>query len=141
MVQLCFNARMDEKVFESVVAQELDAVPSQYKERLNNVAVIIEDEPGEELLHAQGVPKGETLLGLYQGVPNTVRGDTYGIGMTLPDTITLFRIPILAEAGPNEDEVRKVVRETIWHEIAHYFGYDDPAVENRERQGTNDYLS
>jgi predicted Zn-dependent protease with MMP-like domain len=74
------------------------------------------------------------LLGLYHGVPQTARGDIYGIGMTLPDTITLFQIPIEEEAGNDPERIKQVVADTIWHEVGHYFGLDEDAVERRERE-------
>jgi predicted Zn-dependent protease with MMP-like domain len=57
--------------------------------------------------------------------------------LILPDKITIFKEPILEEAGENEALLRTLVRETVWHEIAHYFGYDDDAIEEREEKGTN----
>jgi len=69
-----------------------------------------------------------------------LRGGEYGIGMTMPDTITLYRLPLLEEAdalGGGEEGLRRAVRETIWHEVAHYFGFDERAVNAREEDGTN----
>lgn len=119
---------MEPEEFEKLVAGALDQVPTRFVELLKNVAILIED----------GSPRGR-LLGLYQGVPQTARGDGYGIGMTLPDTITLYREPILAHAAATGQEVAKVVQETVWHEIAHYFGMDEGEVHHREEEGTNRY--
>jgi predicted Zn-dependent protease with MMP-like domain len=130
---------MEKDIFERIVAEELQAVPQKIKDKIKNVAFIIEDEPSQEVRRAQGLRTGDLLLGLYQGIPNTVRGGEYGIGMTLPDSITLYRLPILKEAGEDEDSIRKVIRETVWHEIAHYFGFDEWSVEDREDRGTNEY--
>ena len=78
---------------------------------------------------------GQTLLGHYRGIPHTARGDNYGVGNTLPDTITLFRLPIENEAitlGGGEENLRKAIRETIWHEVAHHFGMDEHEVRAKE---------
>ena len=124
--------------FEKLVAEEFPrAVPEKFHSLIKNVAVLIEDEPSREVRAEHGLENGETLLGLYRGIPYDERGALYGIGTTLPDTITLFRLPILEEAGENEVEVRHVVRDNIWHEVAHYFGLDEGEVHRREEGGTN----
>lgn len=118
-------------------------VPSPYKERIRNVALLIEDEPSQEDLLENGIEEG-TLLGLYKGIPNTERGEGYGVGMTLPDTITLYRLPILEEAAEDtregetyEDAIRRVAAETLWHEVGHYFGLSEEEIHEREEEGTN----
>ena len=136
---------MEEPEFRSIVEDEWDRVPSPYKERIRNVALLIEDEPSDEVRKLEGLGPEETLLGLYQGVPQTERGSEYGVGMTLPDTITVYRLPTLleaAEAARNTgvqvpESVRHVVRETIWHEIGHYFGHPEDAIAEREGEGSN----
>jgi predicted Zn-dependent protease with MMP-like domain len=100
-------------------------------------AIVIADEPSDEQLRHNGITDGSTLLGLYEGIPLTERGDLYGVGIVLPDKITIFKLPILEEAQGDEMEIRKIVTETVWHEIAHYFGYDDEEIEAREDAGTN----
>ncbi|MDP2158503.1 MAG: metallopeptidase family protein, partial [Nitrospirota bacterium] len=95
----------------------------------------------EEVHALEQLQEGETLLGLYQGIPLTERGSEYGMGMTLPDTITLYRLPILEEARDMDrsflDAVRIVVRETLWHEVGHYFGMEEHEAHEREEEGTN----
>ncbi len=127
---------MNDKEFERLVAEGIDAIPERFLAKLKNVAVVIADLPTEEQLKENGIPEGDTLLGLYEGVPLTERGEGYG-GMVLPDKITVFKIPTLEEAGEDKDEIRRVVKETVWHEIAHYFGYDDEEIERREDEGRN----
>lgn len=76
---------------------------------------------------------GETLFGLYEGVPHPSR-QGYGVGMTLPDRIVIYRRPIEEEARGDPARVRVIVRDTIWHEVAHHFGLDDSAIDARERK-------
>jgi predicted Zn-dependent protease with MMP-like domain len=100
--------------FEELVGEALDTIPDELARYMDNVAVLVED----------GVPYGR-LLGLYEGVPLTKRGEWYGTGaLTLPDRITIFRLPICAHAR-TEQQVVEQVRVTVIHEIAHHFGIDD----------------
>jgi predicted Zn-dependent protease with MMP-like domain len=138
---------MNEPEFAAIMQSEWDAMPPKYKSRVENVALLVEDEPSEELRALEGLEEGETLLGHYHGIPNTERGSEYGVGATLPDTITLYRLPILDEAQELTDDhtsqfksnVAKVVRETLWHEIGHYFGFDEEPINHREAEGTNHF--
>lgn len=129
---------MTREEFERVVAEEFPgAIPEKFKAKLQNVAFLVEDEPTLEVRIEEGLSPGETLLGYYKGVPHTARGDGYGVGATYPDTITLYRLPIEIEAnelGGGEENIRKVVRDTIWHEVAHHFGMDEPMVRRREEE-------
>lgn len=132
---------MDQEAFEKLVAEEFPkAIPERFAARIHNVEFLVEDEPSEEIRRLEGLAEGETLLGLYRGISFDQRGSEYGIGMVLPDTITLYRLPLLEEAdalGGGEENVRRAVRETIWHEVAHYFGFDERSVNAREDGGTN----
>lgn len=140
---------MNEQEFIAIAKTEWDTMPEKYKSKVRNVALIIEDKPSEELRHEEGLREGETLLGHYHGIPATARGSEYGVGPALPDTITLYRLPILEEARELTDDhtnefrrnVAKVVRETIWHEVGHYFGFDEHPINEREAEGTNEFKS
>ena len=125
---------MNREEFEKLVQEGFLLIPEKFRERIRNVALLVEDEPSEEVRRQEGLLEHETLLGLYQGIPATVRGDSYGIGPTVPDTITLFKLPIEEAGGNVPEEVRKVVAETIWHEYAHYFGMDEDEVRFREEK-------
>jgi predicted Zn-dependent protease with MMP-like domain len=103
---------MSREEFEDAVADALDAVPADLARQMRNVVVLVEDDP----------PDGARLLGLYEGVPLTARGD--GWAGALPDRITIFRNPLLAQSATIE-EVRREVRVTVIHEIAHHFGIGD----------------
>lgn len=139
---------MDTQEFEQLVAEEFpNAVPEKFRDLIQNVAFLVEDEPSHALRREEHLAAHETLLGHYRGIPATARGDQYGVGATLPDTITLFRLPIEEEARElehsyilqnirmlPEETVRKVIRDTIWHEVAHHFGYDEHQVRAKEQK-------
>lgn len=132
---------MSEAEFAQVAASEWERMPAKVGDRIRNVALLIEDDVDEETAEEEGLAEGESLLGIYRGIPLTERGSDYGTDLALPDTITLYRLPILDEAAEMDREfreaVRIVVRETIWHEVGHYFGMDEHAVNAREDEGTN----
>ncbi|HEY0948221.1 MAG TPA: metallopeptidase family protein [Candidatus Paceibacterota bacterium] len=132
---------MSEAEFEQIAEGEWVRIPERFRERVKNVALLIEDDVDDEIRKLEGLEEGESLLGLYRGIPLTERGSEYGNGVTLPDTITLYRLPILEEASEMDrafrDAVRIVVRETIWHEVGHYFGLDEHSINEREGEETN----
>jgi len=125
---------MDRDAFEKLVTEGFLLLPEKFRARIKNVALLVEDEPSAEVRAQEGLTGEETLLGLYQGIPNTARGDTYGVGPTLPDTITLYQAPIEEAAKEDGMDVRTVIAETIWHEYAHYFGMDEDEVRLREEE-------
>ena len=128
---------MTDEHFEQLVSEGIEAIPARFLARIKNVAVVIAEKPTREQLRNNHIPEGDTLLGIYEGIPLIERGENYG-GLVLPDKITIFKLPILEESGnEHENNVRRVVKETVWHEIAHYFGYDDDAIEDREEKGRN----
>jgi predicted Zn-dependent protease with MMP-like domain len=121
---------MDRNSFEILVARTVEALPEEFRERLENVDIVVEDAPTPRQLSRVGMTRGQTLLGLYEGVPRTKRGSSYGL--VLPDKITIFKLPV--EAGcRSEDEVGTMVESVVKHEIAHHFGISD----NRLRQLQN----
>lgn len=123
---------MTEEEFEKIVAEGYERLPEWVRKKIKNVALLVEDEPSREDREVEGLTEHETLLGLYKGIPLSVRGEEYGVGMTLPDTITLYRVPIEEAAREDGKDVRDVVAETIWHEYAHYFGMNEHEVRLRE---------
>jgi predicted Zn-dependent protease with MMP-like domain len=121
---------MDRERFEWLVARAVDSLPEEFRTRLENLDVVVEDGPTQSQLAEAGLRDGHTLLGLYQGVPLTSRGEYYGL--VPPDKITIFQKPI--EATCRDDaritaEIQKVVR----HEIAHHFGIGDGRLRQLER--------
>jgi predicted Zn-dependent protease with MMP-like domain len=128
---------MPDEEFEILVERGIAQIPKRFLSKLDNVAIVIADNPTTEQLRENHVEDGGTLLGLYEGIPLTERGEYYGIGGVLPDKITIFKNPTLLEATRAGERVEDVVRDTVWHEIAHFFGYDDAEIEGREDAGTN----
>lgn len=122
--------RITPEEFEELVGEGLDAIPEKFRKKLSNVAIIVEDEPTAEQRRKLRLRRDHDLFGLYEGVPQTARGDHYY--WVLPDKITIFREAILAHARTS-DEAREMVRDTVWHEIAHHFGMDEREVRTRER--------
>lgn len=107
---------MSREDFEAAVADGLDLIPPELAALLDNVVVLVEDEPPADA----GDPD---LLGLYDGTPLTERGEWWAAG-SLPDRITIFRNPTLRYCT-SEDQVAEEVAVTVVHEIAHFFGIDD----------------
>ncbi len=123
---------MQREDFEKLVEKGYEGLPAWVREKIKNVAILIEDEPSEAERWAQGLKRNETLLGLYKGIPLSERGESYGVGMVLPDTVTLYQRPIEQTAEEDGISVEQVVAETIWHEFAHHFGMDEHEVRERE---------
>lgn len=121
---------MTAEQFEKLVHEGYDAIPRHLTDRLDNVAIVIEDEPSPRQLGSAHLHPGWTLFGLYEGVPQTGRANYTGV---LPDKITIFRRPIEA-AARSAEEVREIVRNTFWHEIAHHFGFDERQVRRLEAE-------
>jgi predicted Zn-dependent protease with MMP-like domain len=103
----------------------VQSLPPKFLERLENVEVVVEDEPTDEDLELAGIEPGGTLLGLYQGVPQSERGSWYG--NILPDRIVIYQRPTEEVAG-NRREIREEIRITLMHEIGHHFGLDEDAL-------------
>jgi predicted Zn-dependent protease with MMP-like domain len=114
---------MDAPEFDGLVAEALDSLPPEIQDMMNNVQVVVEVEPTADQLQALG-PRGGTLLGLYQGVPLTERGN---YDRMLPDKITIFQGPITRMIRSAEG-IRSQVRKTVIHEIAHHFGIEESRI-------------
>ena len=107
--------------FERLVEEALDGLPEHFAELLENVAVVVEEEPDPEVLRDLGMEPDEELLGLYLGVPITARDSRY---QELPDRVAIYRGPVLRCCGSRREVVREV-RDTVVHELGHYFGLED----------------
>ena len=117
--------------FDALVNAAYERIPPRFRKRLKNLAMIVEPEPTPAQLLRGRVPRGGTLLGLYEGRPMTQRSVFEPFAM--PDRITIFQ-------GPHERMARdaaqlaKLVEDTVWHEVAHYFGMDELQVRAAERR-------
>ncbi len=124
---------MQRQDFEASVIRAMEALPPEFRDRLENVDIIVEDWPSAMQMRRMRLRHPAQLLGLYEGVPQTKRGQGYN--MVLPDKITIFQKPIEAKCRSEktiEDEIGRVVR----HEIAHHFGIGDDTlrrIESRKR--------
>lgn len=111
---------LTDEQFDTLITRAMDELPQEYIQGLNNVAIVMADEPTEEQNVKMKLRKeGKILLGLYEGIPLTQRGAGYTF--VLPDKITLFKHSILRVVH-NEDELFEQIKRTLWHEIAHYYG-------------------
>lgn len=120
--------------FEAHIKEGYMRLPEWVRKKITNVALLVEDEPSEEVRREQGLGEDETLLGLYRGIPLSERGEYYGVGGTMPDTITLYQRPIEEAAQEDGMDVRDVIADTIWHEFAHHFGMGEGEVRARESE-------
>jgi predicted Zn-dependent protease with MMP-like domain len=116
---------MEREQFEELVERALTALPDEFRERLSNVDVEVEDFPSGDDLRVSGARRGQTLLGLYRGVPQSRRGIWYNF--VPPDRIIIYQRPIELSSRSNEEIVEKVGH-VLRHEIAHHFGIDDEAL-------------
>jgi predicted Zn-dependent protease with MMP-like domain len=123
---------MSRREFERLVERALRTLPRAFKARLENIAVVVEDWADDETLADMGIEPPDTLYGLYRGVDLTRRDSFYG--NVLPDTITIYQGPIEEDAG-SRAEMAQMVRETVMHELGHYFGLDDDELHEIEGEG------
>lgn len=121
---------MNPRKFEQFVDEAMGQLPRALSERIDNLAVRIENRPTQAQLRRWDVPIGTMLLGFYEGVPLPERSVDYGL--VPPDVIYIFQKPI-EEICSTEDEIREQVHQTVRHEIAHHFGIDDERLEELDR--------
>jgi len=113
---------MDRARFQRLVAEALDSLPPRFARRLENIAVVVEDEPSAAQLEDAGLdPRRDTLYGLYEGVPLPERPHDF---TGLPDRITIFAGPLLRDCRTRAALVREI-RTTVVHEVAHFFGLEE----------------
>ena len=115
--------------FERVVERALRGLPRAFKDKLANIAVVVEDWADDETLDEMGIEPPDTLYGLYRGIDLTQRDSNYG--NVLPDTVTIYQGPI-EEDCEDQAEMEEVIRDTVVHEIGHYFGLDDETMHRIE---------
>ena len=117
---------MDRERFEWLVARAVEALPEEFVARLENIDVVVDDWPTPGQLAKTGLRRGQTLLGLYEGIPLTKRGRYYGL--VPPDKITIFQKPIESRCR-NDAEIATEIQRTVQHEIAHHFGIGDARLD------------
>jgi len=116
--------------FEKIVEEGIKAIPEKFLQKLNNVAIVVEDEPTTAQRKKLNLGQGRILFGLYEGVPQTKR---WHYGQVLPDKITIFKKPI-ERVARSEQEIKEIVKNTVWHEIAHHFGFSEKGIKLLEEK-------
>ena len=122
---------MNRERFEKLVEDALREIPKRFRKEMRNVAVVVEDEPSQELLDEMEIEPGDTLFGLYQGTPLPERN--WAFGNNLPDRISIYQKPT-EEACESDDDIRDCVAETVIHEFGHYFGMSEDEIEEIEEK-------
>jgi predicted Zn-dependent protease with MMP-like domain len=124
--------RLSQERFEEIAQAAFDSLPEVFKERVDNVQIVIEDYPSDEVLESMRTRRTE-LLGLYQGVPLPHRGSWYGAVPVIPDKISLYKKNIESVSN-TEDEVEARIVEVLYHELGHYFGMNEREVRKAMRR-------
>lgn len=120
---------LTDKQFDALITRAMDELPQEYITGLQNVAIVMADTPSRDQKQQMKLREGSILLGLYEGIPLTQRGNGYTF--VLPDKITLFKHSIL-KVVRNEDELFEQIKRTLWHEIAHYYGLNHNRIHELE---------
>jgi predicted Zn-dependent protease with MMP-like domain len=113
---------IDDAWFENEVVAILDSLPPEFADNISNVEIVVEPRPRPEHRRAVGIKPWQSLYGLYQGIPLTARNHNYGL--VAPDVITIFSETLLRDF-PSEAGLRRQIRRTVLHELAHHFGIND----------------
>ncbi len=137
---------MDREKFEKLVNEAIETIPKKFLEKLDNVDIVVEDEPTPYQLKKLRARKSLIIFGLYEGIPKTKR---WNYGQVLPDKITIFKKPIEKIAQSEEEAkrtssllhlhpatresvIKEIIKNTVWHEIAHHFGMDEKRIREAE---------
>src|SRR5271157_5564833 len=115
--------------FDRLVAAAYARIPARFRRRMKNIAVVVEPEPVPAQLARGRAPRGGTLLGLYEGRPLTKRSVFESFAM--PDRITIFQGPH-ERLATSPEHLARLVEDTVWHEVAHYFGMNERQVRAAE---------
>ncbi len=111
--------------FDNLVLTAVNNLPEPFRSKINNVAFVVEDTPSAEQRQKLQLTKHQSLYGLYEGIPLTERTNYTHV---LPDKITIFK-KVIEFASQNNEDVEKLVRQTVWHEVAHHFGLGHGRIE------------
>jgi predicted Zn-dependent protease with MMP-like domain len=123
--------QLSRRQFEALVERALRALPGRFRRRLENIAVVVEDWADDDTLDEMGIEPPDTLYGLYRGTDLTRRDAGYS--GALPDVVTIYQGPIQEDCDTLE-EMEALVRDTVVHEIGHYFGLDDARLTELEEE-------
>lgn len=118
---------MDKSKFEALVERAFEDLPEEFKSRIENVHVVVDDLPDEFDMRGARIRNPYSLLGLYTGIPLNKRGPDYGMYPVIPDRIKLFKKNIEGVCG-SDKEVEEKIKEVLIHEVAHYFGMTDAEI-------------
>lgn len=121
---------MDQKEFEKLVVEAIEALPPVGKSKMDNVAFLIEPEVREAKAKEMHIKRGELLLGLYEGISKAHRGVEYS--WTLPDRVTIFQRPIEMLAGEDPKKLKEILFGVVRHEIGHHLGFDEDGIRHHE---------
>jgi len=121
--------RLTRRAFEQLVDRAVSRLPKRFREKLDNIAIVVEDWADEATLEEMGIEPPDTLYGLYRGTDLTRRDAFYG--GVLPDVVTIYQGPIEEDCETSQ-EMEELVQDTVVHEIGHYFGLDDDRLEDLE---------
>jgi predicted Zn-dependent protease with MMP-like domain len=121
------SLKFSSEEFEQLVVQALDELPEDVRKHLDNIEVVVSDWPTAAEMKSVGLKADQLLLGLYEGIPLTKRGNRYGL--VLPDKVTIFQGPIEQICRTRQQVVRQVQR-TVKHELAHHFGISDDRLKD-----------
>jgi predicted Zn-dependent protease with MMP-like domain len=121
--------RLTREQFTRLVEEALTEIPKRFRDEMRNVAVVVEDEPSPQVLDELEVEPGDSLYGLYQGIPLPER--SWSHGNALPDRISIYQRPIEEDCEDQEDMI-VCVAETVIHEFGHYFGLSEEEIEEIE---------
>ena len=119
---------MTHREFETIVKGVLEELPKEFKDKLQNIDIVIEEELDLEAAKRLGLGAKGRLLGLYQGVP--LKDRTHYYGMVMPDKITLYKQNIERSCEANGSDIREEIKHVIQHEIAHHFGISDKRLKD-----------
>ncbi len=122
--------KVTEEEFEELVTEAMSSLRKKFKEKMENIVVVIESLPSQELLREMRIKSPYGLLGLYRGVPYPRRGIWYR--NVMPDKIIIFKKPIEARCR-NKEDIKESVRRVVVHEIGHYFGLGEADLRKIER--------
>ena len=125
------NRKVKQDEFEKLVSKALLILPKKIRQKMKNVAICVEKRPSAEQLRKIGLRHSGLLLGFYEGIPQTFWGK--GFGGNLPDKITIFQESI-ENFATRPEEIKELIKNVVWHEVAHHFGFSERGVKLLEQK-------